>query len=111
MTIGGGASNRWVFGLEPSAAGMLGVMACPYPLRSMRLLLGAIDVRGEPGAAGADPVPSGLLLRTSPQVSEMVTETIRCSLAGVPWLLVADAPSALILSTTSIPEVTLPNSV
>src|ERR1700678_4265005 len=31
MTMGGGPSNRWVFGLEPSAAGASGAIA-PSPL-------------------------------------------------------------------------------
>ena len=40
----------------------------------------------------------------------MVTETMRWSVTGVPVLLLAAEPPALILSTTSIPEITLPNS-
>jgi hypothetical protein len=39
--------------------------------------------------------------------SETVTETILCTVVGVPLL----DPAALILSTTSIPEVTVPKSV
>src|SRR5664280_832522 len=58
MTIGGGPSKRWVFGLEPSAAGISGVMA-PVP----RVVCGGMGVvRPEVGAAGrrAGPGRSGL---------------------------------------------------
>src|SRR5664280_1393287 len=102
MTIGGGPSKRWVFGLEPSAAGISGVMA-PVP----RVVCGGMGVvRPEVGVAGrrAGPGRAG-------QDSVTVTDTMRWRVMGVPVLLEATEPPALIFSTTSMPEVTFPNSV
>src|ERR1700677_1274231 len=96
MTIGGGPSNRWVLGLEPSTAGISGAMALLLQVGGSDLVRPGRGWTATPAAG-----PRG-------QDSVIFTEIMRWSVTGVPVLLLAAESPALIWSTRFIPEITVP---
>jgi hypothetical protein len=126
MHIGGAALKVWVLGLLPSAAGHSGATMAfflwgaksltgvghRYEVVEAPVLVGVSVLVGVPVAVvvavAAAAVVAVVAAAPVGPVAVTVTLIMWCTTLGVPPL--EATPSALILSTTLIPEVTCPNS-